>query len=298
LPGLQKKQDKHPHPHPSPLKQAKHPSPLLGSTHKSSHSSTHQSSHHSSSSHAPAAVLAKEAISIFGDADGSALFEGKKVLTHTIAEVPPKEKKHSHHSKLSHLSKHSASQKLKDLKHSKESKHESKKSPFAKLVHSHHSSSSASGSSNNPRFKRPLFNFKDVPKPADSVVIRKHHFALKHHALVKKFVNKHSKAQLVVVVDAFVSPLGRRSKKHGDKKKRGHKKSDTNINGILHKNLFVFDDKGKQLYPKDSHSSSSSSSGSKSKNSKLSSSKPALPGLRPVPGQHKKDEKKPKIGHH
>jgi len=218
--------------------------------------------------HANPALLAKKALEIFGDADGSAAFDGDKVKEDTIAEVAPKlHKKHSHsgsgkshsHKSHSHLSgphsHHSGS-------------HSHKLSSKLKSKHEKHSGSkkdSKEEALENERHKRALFNFKDVPAGTDSIVLRKHHFSRKHHGLVAKFANSHEHTHLILVVDAFVSPRGRPSKKLGDKKKRGHKVSDAGLKGVAHKNVFIFDDKGRQLFPKEhgSHSHTGSSHHSK-----------------------------------
>jgi len=252
--------------------------------------------------HADPKLLALKAVDIFGDADGSAGFKGQRVLEHTVAEVPAK--KHGSSSSSSGSSRSSSSgsrsgtkkekvlgklaQKL-NKKHKKEKKekHSSKKEEAKK----------------SPRTQRPLFNFKTSPLGADSVVLRKHHFSLKHHKLVSSFANKNEKVHLVLVVDAFVSPRGRPSKKHGDKKKRGHRKSDVNIQGLHHHNVFIFDDKGKQLFPKSGSSSSSSgkSSGSSSAKKSLLDIKKPL-GLKTPPpppsplGQQQ--NKLPQLGKH
>lgn len=204
------------------------------------------------------ALMAKEIGAVFGDADGSAYFKGNKILPHTVAEVPPRKKpaRKSSSSQRSVSSHTASSHRFREpLPFLGKGRPDPKRKSVSSHVSSHRSSAS------NPRYRRPLFNFNTVPTGVTGVGLRKHAFGTKHHHLLVKFCNNHRKVTTVILVDKFVGPNGRPSKK--DKSlKRGHKQSNVDIKGLLHKNLFIFNDKFEQIFPAKKGSSSSSKSGS------------------------------------
>jgi len=206
----------------------------------SSSRSSSKSSSSSAMQKVDPAKVAKEMVAAFGDADGSAYFRGNKIDPKSVAEVPPKKTAGKKH-KLSGSIKGSRSG-----------------SSGSSSRSSSRSSSSRHGSSVDERLKRPLFNFRTVPRGFNAVGIRKVSFRNKHFNLVRRFVNANAKVTLVIVIDKFVGPKGRPSKKHHDRR-RGHKQSEFNIDHIQHNNLFVYDEAGKKLFPNKGSSSSSGS---------------------------------------
>jgi len=60
------------------------------------------------------------------------------------------------------------------------------------------------------------------------------------------FANSNKDKNLVIVVDVFLGPNGRRV----NGRLRGHKKTAIDIEGVRHGNLFVFNAAGKQLFPR------------------------------------------------
>jgi len=205
-------------------------------------------------------LMAKEIVAVFGDADGSAYFKVNKILPDTVAEVPPRKKapirKPHTGSSRSAQSHRFRAPFLDDLK-----KKLGPKKPDSRRPDSHRSSSSRSQSVTNPRHRRKLFNFNSVPAGVTGVGLRKHNFGTKHHSLLVRFCNSHAKITTVIVVDKFIGPKGRPSKKGGDRR-RGNKQSDLRIVGLKHKNLFVFNDKFEQVFPAKKGSSDSKKSSS------------------------------------
>jgi len=198
---------------------------------------------------------------VFKDTDGSAYFKGSKIQPASVAEVVPR--------KSAKPNSHNSHNPVKTLKAGLQAGIQTIKNKFgpgtkssgsSRRVSSRGSSGSHGSSSLTARQKRKLFNFKDVPHGVNGVGLRKHSFREKHHGLVSKFVNANAKVTLVIVVDTFLGPRGRPSRMKGDTRKRGSRESEINIKGLKHKNLFVFDEKGKRLFPSSGSRSSGSSS--------------------------------------
>jgi len=260
----------------------------------SSSSPKSKSQSQSQVTHASPKILAETAARLFGDADGSALFKNAQVVEESVAEVPAPDdakllakfaKSKNSHSSRSHSSKLSSSARGTPTLPGQAPPPPPGRAP---PVPGSRSSRSSSGESqvdpqtfgdnvsieeHSKRMKRRVFNFKNLPNGADSVVIRKHHVVKKHHSLLVGFANTHSKVQLVLVVDDFKGPAGRpHQHKHKVGKKRGHKESDTSFTGVKHHNLFVFNEKGGQLFPSNP-SALPKSPKSKPQSSSLSSSR-------------------------